>query len=127
MENGRRPRISLCMIVKNEEKKLERALSWGEGILWEKVVVDTGSTDGTVALAERLGAKVCHFDWIDDFAAARNFALERAEGEGRVIPLGDDVPRSFVLADGGEGRPVIYLVPLSPAALSARAERDLPI
>lgn len=53
--------------------------------------------------------------------------LERAEGEGRVIPLGDDLPRSFVLADGGEGRPVIYLIPLSPAALSARAERDLPI
>ena len=53
--------------------------------------------------------------------------LERAEREGRVAALGDDLPRSFVLADGGEGRPVIYLVPLSPAALSARAERDLPI
>ena len=92
MENGRRPRISLCMIVKNEEKKLERALSWGEGILWEKVVVDTGSTDGTVALAERLGAKVCHFDWIDDFAAARNFALERAEGDWIITQDADEWP-----------------------------------
>lgn len=53
--------------------------------------------------------------------------LEGAEREGRVIPLGDDLPRSFVLADGGDGRPVVYLVPLSPAALAARAGRDLPI
>ena len=53
--------------------------------------------------------------------------LEQAEREGRVIPLGEDLPRSFVLADGKDGTPVIYLVPLSPAALSARAERDLPI
>ena len=53
--------------------------------------------------------------------------LEQAEREGRVIPLGEDLPRSFVLADGRDGTPVIYLVPLSPAALSARAERDLPI
>ena len=49
--------------------------------------------------------------------------LERAEQEGRVIALGDDLPRSFVLADGREDGPVVYLTPLSPAALSARAER----
>lgn len=53
--------------------------------------------------------------------------LEQAEREGRVIPLGEDLPRSFVLADGKDGTPVIYLIPLSSAALSARAERDLPI
>lgn len=53
--------------------------------------------------------------------------LEQAEREGRVAPLGDDLPRSFVLADGRDGRPVIYLTPLSPAALSARVGRDLPI
>lgn len=53
--------------------------------------------------------------------------LEQAEREGRVTPLGDDLPRSFVLADGGDGTPVIYLVPLSPAALSARGSRNLPV
>ncbi len=53
--------------------------------------------------------------------------LEQAEREGRVIPLGEDLPRSFVLADGEEGTPVVYLVPLSPAALSARGSRNLPI
>lgn len=50
--------------------------------------------------------------------------LERAEREGRVIPVGDDLPRSFVLADGREGEPVVYLTPLSPAALAARAEKN---
>ena len=49
--------------------------------------------------------------------------LERAEQEGRVIAVGDDLPRSFVLADDREDGPVVYLTPLSPAALSARAER----
>lgn len=92
MGKEKKPRISLCMIVKNEEKKLERALSWGDGILWEKIVVDTGSTDGTVFLAEKLGAKVFHFSWIDDFAAARNFALEQAEGDWILTLDADEWP-----------------------------------
>lgn len=50
--------------------------------------------------------------------------LERAEREGRVIPVGDDLPRSFVLADGREGEPTVYLTPLSPAALSARGSKN---
>lgn len=53
--------------------------------------------------------------------------LEQAEREGRVIPLGDDLPRSFVLAEGRDGTPVVYLIPLSPAALSARGSRNLPV
>ena len=43
------PKISQCMIVKNEEKNIERALLWGKGIVAEQIVVDTGSTDRTVA------------------------------------------------------------------------------
>ena len=53
--------------------------------------------------------------------------LERAEREGRVFPVGDDLPRSFVLVGTGEGEPMVYLTPLSPAALAARGARDLPI
>ncbi len=49
--------------------------------------------------------------------------LERAEREGRVTALGDDLPRSFVLAEGRDGKPMVYLTPLSPAALYARAGR----
>lgn len=69
------------MIVKNEEKNIERALSWGKDIVWEQIVVDTGSTDRTVEIAESMGAKVYHFQWIDDFAAAKNFAIEKASGD----------------------------------------------
>lgn len=74
-------RLSQCMIVKNEEKNIERALSWGKEIMWEQVVVDTGSTDRTVELAEKLGARVFRFTWIDDFAAAKNYAIGQAGGD----------------------------------------------
>lgn len=76
-----RGRISQCMIVKNEEKNIERALTWGKGIVFEQIVVDTGSTDRTVEIAERMGAKVFHFPWINDFSAAKNYAIEQASGE----------------------------------------------
>ena len=74
-------RLSQCMIVKNEEKNIEKALSWGKEILWEQIVVDTGSTDRTVELAKRLGAKVFYFPWQDDFSAAKNFAISKASGD----------------------------------------------
>ena len=77
----KRIRISQCMIVKNEEKNIERALSWGKKIMWEQIVVDTGSTDRTVEIAETLGAKVRTFPWIDDFAAAKNFAIGQCSGQ----------------------------------------------
>jgi len=73
-------RLSQCMIVKNEEKNIERALGWAKGIAFEQIVVDTGSTDRTVEIAEKLGAKVFHFEWINDFSAAKNFAIEQASG-----------------------------------------------
>ena len=73
-------RISQCMIVKNEEKNIEKALSWAKGIAFEQIVVDTGSTDRTAEIAESIGAKVFHFEWINDFAAAKNYAIEQATG-----------------------------------------------
>jgi glycosyltransferase involved in cell wall biosynthesis len=74
-------KLSQCMIVKNEEKNIERALAWARDIAYEQIVVDTGSEDRTVELAEKMGAKVFHFEWIDDFAAAKNFAIEKARGD----------------------------------------------
>lgn len=76
-----RAKISQCMIVKNEEKNIVQALSWGKGIVAEQIVVDTGSTDRTVELAEKMGAKVYSFAWIDDFSAAKNFAISKATGD----------------------------------------------
>ncbi len=81
MKSRSRARISQCMIVKNEEHNIEKALSWGKGIVSEQIVVDTGSTDRTVEIAERMGAKVYYFEWIDDFAAAKNYAISKAKYE----------------------------------------------
>lgn len=73
-------RLSQCMIVKNEEENIRRALTWGKNIMCEQIVVDTGSTDRTVEIAEEMGAKVFHFTWINDFSAAKNYAIEQATG-----------------------------------------------
>ncbi|MCU7505226.1 MAG: glycosyltransferase family 2 protein [Ignavibacteria bacterium] len=74
------PELTLSMIVKNEEKYLQGCLESVKGIADEIVVVDTGSTDATVEIAKSYGAKVLHFNWINDFAAARNFALKNSSG-----------------------------------------------
>lgn len=70
--------ISLCMIVKNEEKPLPACLESVQGLVNEMIIVDTGSSDRTVEIAKTYGAKIYHFDWIDDFSAARNYSLEHA-------------------------------------------------
>ncbi|OUM97354.1 MAG: glycosyl transferase [Thermobacillus sp. ZCTH02-B1] len=70
--------ISLCMIVRDEEAVLGRCLDSVAPHVEEIIVVDTGSTDRTKEIAGRYGAKVCDFAWIDDFAAARNFAFSKA-------------------------------------------------
>lgn len=72
--------LSACLIVKNEEKHLDRCLSSLKGLVDEIVVVDTGSTDRTIEIAEKHGAKIGHFKWCDDFAAARNESLKLATG-----------------------------------------------
>ena len=75
------PRLSICLIVKNEEKFLGQCLASACVLASQIVVVDTGSTDRTVEIAKEHGAEVHHFPWNDDFAAARNAALERATGD----------------------------------------------
>jgi glycosyltransferase involved in cell wall biosynthesis/tetratricopeptide (TPR) repeat protein len=76
-----RARVSLCMIVKNEAENLPACLESVSGLFDEIIVTDTGSTDDTVAIAERFGAKVHRFAWIKHFAAARNESLRHATGE----------------------------------------------
>ena len=72
--------LSLCMIVRNEERFLGDALTSVQGVVDEICIVDTGSTDGTVAIAESFGARVSQVAWREDFAWARNQALEMATG-----------------------------------------------
>lgn len=74
-------RISVCYIVKNEEKWLQGAIENLKPIVDEFIIVDTGSSDRTLEIAQSLGAKIYHFKWINDFAAARNFAISKATGD----------------------------------------------
>ncbi len=73
--------ISLCMIVKNEEKILARCLDSVADLADEIIIVDTGSTDATKEIAARYTDKIYDFQWIDDFSAARNFAFSKASKE----------------------------------------------
>lgn len=73
--------LTLSMIVKNEERHLKGCLESVKDIVDEIVIVDTGSTDNTIKIAEEFGAKIFHFKWINDFAAARNFALQNSNGK----------------------------------------------
>ncbi|MCC8024785.1 MAG: glycosyltransferase family 2 protein [Clostridium sp.] len=80
------------MIVKNEEKNIEKALTWGRDFMYEQIVVDTGSTDRTPEMAKELGAKVFFYQWEDDFAAAKNYAIDQAGGEWIVFMDADEYP-----------------------------------
>jgi GT2 family glycosyltransferase/glycosyltransferase involved in cell wall biosynthesis/ankyrin repeat protein/predicted Zn-dependent protease len=76
-----RPRVSLCMIARNEADKLAACLRSVADLVDEMVVVDTGSADATREVASRCGARVVDFAWVDDFAAARNESVRRATGD----------------------------------------------
>lgn len=73
--------VSLCMIVKNEERILRRCLDSIVDLVDEVVIVDTGSEDATKQIAEEYGAAIYDFKWIDDFSAARNYAFSKATKE----------------------------------------------
>ncbi|MCL5046825.1 MAG: glycosyltransferase, partial [Actinobacteria bacterium] len=85
-----RPTLSLCMIVKDEEKSLPRCLNSVRGVADEMIVVDTGSRDRTVEVARSFGAAVFHFPWNGSFSDARNFGIDRATGDWILILDADD-------------------------------------
>lgn len=73
--------LTVCLLVRNEEKNIERAIRSVAGVADQILVADTGSTDQTVPLAIAAGAEVCHIVWDDDFGAGRNFALRQSRGD----------------------------------------------
>jgi glycosyltransferase involved in cell wall biosynthesis len=75
------PKLSLNMIVKNEGENLARAIQSVKNVVDEIIVVDTGSADKTKTIARSFGAKVFDFEWINNFSAARNFALDKSSGD----------------------------------------------
>jgi glycosyltransferase involved in cell wall biosynthesis len=90
-----RPLLSAVLIVRDEETVLGRCLGSLAGVVDEIVVVDTGSTDRTVEIAEAHGCVVDRIAWTDDFAAARNRSLDVARGTWVLMIDADEV-----IADG---------------------------
>ena len=84
------PRLSLCMIVKDEEQNLPLCIGPLKPVLDEIILVDTGSTDRTREVAHHLGARVFSLSWGDDFSAARNESIRRATGDYILWLDGDD-------------------------------------
>lgn len=98
------PLLSACIIVRDEAHNLPGLFASVGDLVDEWVIVDTGSTDDTVAIALSRGARVLYFPWIDDFAAARNHGLEQATGQFILVLDADDrldAPglRAFLNAD----------------------------
>ena len=82
--------LSLSMIVRDEAERLAACLRSVQGFVHEMVVVDTGSSDDTVAIAEGLGATVHRIDWPGDFAPARNQALQWVSGDWVLVLDADE-------------------------------------
>jgi glycosyltransferase involved in cell wall biosynthesis len=82
-------KISVCWIAKNEESNIARSINSVKDCVDEMIVVDTGSTDRTVEVAESLGARVERFEWINDFSAARNYAVSLSTGDLIICPDAD--------------------------------------
>ncbi len=83
--------ISVCMIVKNEERVLARCLDSLRGLADEIIIVDTGSTDATKQIAAGYTDKIYDFEWIHDFSAARNFSFSKAVMDYIYVADADEV------------------------------------
>lgn len=96
--------LSLCMIVKNEDKVLDRCLASVKSLVDEIIIVDTGSTDRTKEIAAKYTDNIYSFEWDSDFAAARNESIRHALGRWILIldadeyvqPTGHDKLRQYL-------------------------------
>jgi glycosyltransferase involved in cell wall biosynthesis/SAM-dependent methyltransferase/Tfp pilus assembly protein PilF len=122
--------LSVCLIVKNEEKFLARCLKSVCDIAQQIVVVDTGSTDRTVEIAKKFGAEIHSFAWNDDFAAARNAALEHATGGWILILDADEelpeAQREKLHADMKKSGAIAYRLPLVNSGKEAEGPSFIP-
>ena len=115
-------KISACYIVKNEAENLVKSIKSLKNQVNEIVVVDTGSTDNTIAVARKLGAKVYSFPWQDDFSKARNFALSKAKGDWLVLLDADEY---FTAKTAGNIRQVIRQAQQADALLVRLVNYDV--
>jgi hypothetical protein len=116
-------KVALVMIARNEAARIVRALASATSCVDELFVLDTGSKDATVALARSAGARVAHFDWCDDFAAARNAALELADADWNVIVDADE----WIAEAGIELLQLRHTAPKFVGTLRVDSQFDSPI
>src|SRR5690349_20790912 len=83
-------RLALVMIVRDEAARIARCLDSARPLVDDIVVLDTGSRDDTAAIARVHGARVFAFDWCDDFAAARNAALDYSGADWNLVLDADE-------------------------------------
>ena len=83
-------RLALVMIARDEAPRIGRALASARPLVDRMIVIDTGSTDATAAIAAEAGAEVQAFVWCDDFSAARNAALDRSDADWNLILDADE-------------------------------------
>lgn len=116
------PLLSYCMIVKNEAEGLEENLANARPFVDEIIIVDTGSTDGTVGIAKEYADEVIEIEWPDSFSAARNVGLERASGEYIMYLDGDEA-----ITNPDHWRNIYKkLTTESPTAVAIQIENSLP-
>lgn len=115
---GRRLQLSACVIMKDNEGDIGRCLA-SLSAADEIVVVDTGSKDRSVEIAGQYTDKIYHYEWQDDFAAARNYALSLAKGDWIVFPDSDE-SFSAEAAPGLKDLCEDYTGPGGPQGLYAR-------
>jgi glycosyltransferase involved in cell wall biosynthesis len=130
-------KLSLCMIVKNEEKNLPACLDSVKNVVDELVVMDTGSSDRTIEIAQSYGAKVPTFTWTNHFSAARNEALAHVTGDWVLVLDADETlePKAVAAIQAAIANPkylVVNLIrheigaPQSPYSLVSRLFRHHP-
>lgn len=122
MGKARALKISACYIVKNEAENLAKSIKSLKNQVNEIVVVDTGSTDNTVTVARKLGAKIYSFPWQDDFSKARNFALSKAKGDWLILLDADEY---FTAKTAGNIRQVIRQAQQADALLIQMVNYDV--
>lgn len=116
-------KISACYIAKNETENLAKSIKSLKTQVNEIVVVDTGSTDNTITVARKLGARVYSFPWQDDVSKARNFALSKAKGGDWLVLL--DADEYFTAKTAGNIRQVIRQAQQADAILIQMVNYDV--
>lgn len=131
LDSRARPTLSVAMVVRDEAEVLEAGIESVRSIADEILVLDTGSIDGTPALARQLGAKVCEMPWRDDFSAARNRLLDEAAGDwilwldgGERLTEESAAPlQAFVEADADADKIYTLWIEIPPARPDGSAEQ----